>query len=366
LCGIAALTIFASGAAAAGIHAAAGPAGTGLVILAFVIVGNPASGGPFARPLLPGLWRTIGGAGVKRAPPPDDGGRVHGVSLLPLALALMLHLAKLAARARAWHNIVRAAYPSDRLSFRAVLAAFLAGVGVDAVVPARVGGLVRLGLTRTRLESSTFPGLVSTLLAESAFDAILTALVIGMVVAVGFGAGGLGGMLTLGPIAQHPLVVAAVVCTVVLVGGCLGFRLRARIRSFLLDARRGLAVFARPWEYLRCVASWQVLGWALRVGSVYWFLVAFHVRASLGVALLVVAVQLVAGAVPVTPGGAGSQQAMLVAVLSASAGTVLGFGIGMQAATVVADLVLGAVSLTFLTGSLRWRRLVLRPAGGSP
>jgi hypothetical protein len=61
LCAIAALTIFASGAASAGIQAAAGPAGTGLVILLFVILGNAASGGPFARPLLPGLWRTIGG-----------------------------------------------------------------------------------------------------------------------------------------------------------------------------------------------------------------------------------------------------------------------------------------------------------------
>jgi hypothetical protein len=61
LCAIAALTIFASGAATAGIQAAAGPAGTGLVILVFVILGNAASGGPFARPLLPGLWRTVGG-----------------------------------------------------------------------------------------------------------------------------------------------------------------------------------------------------------------------------------------------------------------------------------------------------------------
>jgi hypothetical protein len=61
LCAIAALTIFASGAATAGLQAAAGPAGTGLVILVFVILGNAASGGPFARPLLPGLWRTIGG-----------------------------------------------------------------------------------------------------------------------------------------------------------------------------------------------------------------------------------------------------------------------------------------------------------------
>jgi ABC-2 family transporter protein len=61
MCAIGALTIFASAAATAGIQAAAGPAGTGLVILVFVILGNSASGGPFARPLLPGVWRTIGG-----------------------------------------------------------------------------------------------------------------------------------------------------------------------------------------------------------------------------------------------------------------------------------------------------------------
>jgi hypothetical protein len=61
LCLIAILTVFASGAASAGIQSALGPAGTGLVILGFVILGNPASGGPFARPLLPGFWSTIGG-----------------------------------------------------------------------------------------------------------------------------------------------------------------------------------------------------------------------------------------------------------------------------------------------------------------
>jgi hypothetical protein len=61
LSAIAALTIFASGAASAGIQAAIGEAGTALVILVFVILGNAASGGPFARPLLPGFWSTVGG-----------------------------------------------------------------------------------------------------------------------------------------------------------------------------------------------------------------------------------------------------------------------------------------------------------------
>jgi hypothetical protein len=64
--------LLASAVAASGVQAVAGIAGTGLVLLLFVIVGSAASGGPYARPLLPGFWRTVGsllppGAGVDLA-----------------------------------------------------------------------------------------------------------------------------------------------------------------------------------------------------------------------------------------------------------------------------------------------------------
>jgi hypothetical protein len=94
MCAIAALTIFASGAATAGIQAAIGPAGTAVVILLFVILGNAASGGPFARPLLPGLWRTLGGVlppgasvDLARATLFFDGARIAGPILVLVAWA---------------------------------------------------------------------------------------------------------------------------------------------------------------------------------------------------------------------------------------------------------------------------------------
>jgi hypothetical protein len=103
LCGIAALTVFASGAATAGIQAAAGPAGTGLVILIFVILGNSASGGPFARPLLPGLWRTLGGVlppgasvDLTRSALFFDGARITGPILVLLGWAALGTLLALA------------------------------------------------------------------------------------------------------------------------------------------------------------------------------------------------------------------------------------------------------------------------------
>ena len=59
------------------------------MILLFVILGNAASGGPFARPLLPGLWRTIGGVlppgaavDLSRAALFFDGARIAGPILV--------------------------------------------------------------------------------------------------------------------------------------------------------------------------------------------------------------------------------------------------------------------------------------------
>jgi hypothetical protein len=96
LCAIATLTIFASGAATAGIQAALGEAGTALVILVFVILGNAASGGPFARPLLPGFWRTIGGVlppgasvDLARSALFFDGARIAGPILVLMGWAAL-------------------------------------------------------------------------------------------------------------------------------------------------------------------------------------------------------------------------------------------------------------------------------------
>jgi hypothetical protein len=73
------------------------------VILVFVILGNSASGGPFARPLLPGVWRTIGGvlppgASVDLAPSGlfFDGARIAGPILVLVVWAALGTLLALA------------------------------------------------------------------------------------------------------------------------------------------------------------------------------------------------------------------------------------------------------------------------------
>lgn len=55
-----ALTIFAVAIFTAGLQALLGLVGIGVAILAFVVLGNPSSGGPYATEMLPVLWRTVG------------------------------------------------------------------------------------------------------------------------------------------------------------------------------------------------------------------------------------------------------------------------------------------------------------------
>ncbi len=64
--------------------------------------------------------------------------------------------------------------------------------------------------------------------------------------------------------------------------------------------------------------------------------------------------------IPLTPNGAGTQQALLVLVLgtSASASSIIRFGTGAQLVTALADVALAVAALALMTGSLRWRRLL--------
>ena len=81
------------------------------------------------------------------------------------------------------------------------------------------------------------------------------------------------------------------------------------------------------------VASWQGVGWLLRFVSFWFFLEAFHIGGSFQNVLLVMSVQASAATLPVTPGGAGAQQALLVATLVGPGPiAVLSYSVGQQIA----------------------------------
>ena len=74
--------------------------------------------------------------------------RLGSVDLLPLALAIGCHLLKMACTSRAWRNVLAAAYPEERVPWISIYGAYLAGVGINAIIPARAGDAVRIVLAR--------------------------------------------------------------------------------------------------------------------------------------------------------------------------------------------------------------------------
>ncbi|HEU4461068.1 MAG TPA: UPF0104 family protein, partial [Solirubrobacterales bacterium] len=89
------------------------------------------------------------------------------------------------------------------------------------------------------------------------------------------------------------------------------------------------------------------------------FLEAFGIGGSFGNVMLVMSVQAIAGIVPLTPGGAGAQQALLVATLQGPTRTaVLSFSVGTQIAMAAWSVVLGFLAMLLVFRTTDWRGLI--------
>ena len=64
-----------------------------------------------------------------------------------LALAICCQVVKTLCTSRAWRNTLAAAYPETRVRWRSIYAAYVAGVGVNALFPFRGGDVVFHGVT---------------------------------------------------------------------------------------------------------------------------------------------------------------------------------------------------------------------------
>jgi uncharacterized membrane protein YbhN (UPF0104 family) len=264
-----------------------------------------------------------------------------------LALAIACQLLGSVCHARAWANVLQAARPDRHVPRGAVLCAHLAGVAGSAVAPARAGDGARILLIRRAVPGTAVATIVTTLVLLTAVDAVL-----GGSALVAMASSSLGPQLPAigrtGPmIAAAALVVGAIVAVLA----------RRRLAGVLRQMRQGAALLSSPGRFAREAVSWQAGAWLARVGVAFLVLHAFGLPASLVDALLVVVVTGLSGVIPFLPGGVGVQQAMLVYALrkTASAASVISFGIGMQVGVTLVDVGIGLLALlvTFRTLALR-------------
>jgi uncharacterized membrane protein YbhN (UPF0104 family) len=155
--------------------------------------------------------------------------------------------------------------------------------------------------------------------------------------------------------ARHIGLVAGALGLLLVAGVLLAEWAMHHLRGFWTHFTAGLRILRSPARFARVVAGPQLIDWALRVGTAYAMLAAFGIPTAVRYALLVVVIDSVSTALPLTPGGVGAQQGLLVFALGgvATSGQVLAFSIGVQAVIVAFNIVLGLIAIFVVFGHVR-------------
>ena len=285
------------------------------------------------------------------------------INFVAMAVALAFYLGHLLARAKAWQNVLRAAYPDRKVPFAKIAAAYVAGAGLNSFIPARVGDATKIFLAKKSIRGSTYPTITSSFFVQSIFDTTAGFLVLGYAITQG--------LLPEAPQlpqlpafeiafwAEHPRLLLFTI-TALGIGLVVLFAVLARrVEEFWDRVKQGVVVVSQPKVYLSEVASWQGVGWLARFAAFYFFLDAFNIGGSFSNVMLVMSVQAVTGVLPFTPGGIGPQQALLVATLKGpTTAAVLSYSVGQQIAISIWTAVLGFLALAFVFRTTNWRALI--------
>ncbi len=271
-----------------------------------------------------------------------------------LGLGLAAFGVYLSLRAYAYFNVLRAAYPDERIAYRRIWGAYFAAYGFNNVIPARGGDVIRLFLTKTSVPNSTYPAVASSFAVELVFDLCIGVLVL----AFAFSQGVFPTLpefaslpaFDLAFFASHPQLLLFLLTACAIAGVVAVALLSARVRAFWAKVRQGLVILADRRRYLREVFAIQLVAWGFRFTAFWLLLDAFGVGGSVRNVLLVLGVNAVAALVPFTPGGAGVQQALLAKVFAGTAAgaTVAAYSVGAQIAIAAACFAVGFAALLLI------------------
>jgi uncharacterized membrane protein YbhN (UPF0104 family) len=282
--------------------------------------------------------------------------RAASVDPLLALLGIALYLLAQAVRTRGWHTILRAAYPdATNLRPRHTMAAYLAGAGLNGVIPARGGDVVKLWLLHRRIEGARYPTLAATFVPETLFE---TTFGIGLVIwalSEGFlpvpvSSGELPHV-DVSLVIAHPILSAAGVAALGAAGFVVYRLLRRRVGDLTARLAQGVTILHRPRRFISGVASWQALGRLIRLGSLAAFMQAFSLPVTLSTVVLVMAAQGGGRIIPLAPASAGLRLAMLsygfveVTGHAVDIAEITTFTFGVGALLMVAGLVVGVVAL---------------------
>jgi len=235
--------------------------------------------------------------------------RTAAVDPRALAVGAMMYLLAKVVRARAWFTILRAAFP-DATGLRAsdVARAYLAGSGINTVLPARGGDVVKLAMLRRRVEGAGYPALAATFVPETLFETAFGAGLVVWALAKGFlpvpRTSGELPDLDVSMLLAHPALSALGTASAAAAGWWLVRRLRVPLTQ-------GTAILRSPVRFLTGVVSWQALARLINLCSMAACMAAFRLPLTPSTVVLVMAAQGAGRILPLAPASAGLRLAML-------------------------------------------------------
>jgi Lysylphosphatidylglycerol synthase TM region len=201
-----------------------------------------------------------------------------------LAVALFLWAGMLLARSHGWANALRAAYPRSRVDERFITAAFLAGAGFNAFLPARAGDAVKILLSKKSIPGSSYPAVASSFAVLAPFDTTIGIVVLIYALSLGL----LPALPEIPDLpafdiafwAEHPELLMLFLTALGIAAVVLFVVLARRAEAFWQHLKQGVVILRTPRRYLREVASWQMVGWLCRFAAFWFFLDAFNIGGS--------------------------------------------------------------------------------------
>jgi uncharacterized membrane protein YbhN (UPF0104 family) len=288
--------------------------------------------------------------------------QLGSVDFLPLTLAIGCHLVKMACTSRAWRNVLAAAYPESRVPWISIYGAYLAGVGINAIIPARAGDAVRIVLVHRTIPGSTYTTVVSSTLVLSFFDMFAATLLLTWAVSLGE----LPGLDVLPRLRSfdfawlfaRPLLFDLALAGVLVAIGIVAFWIAGHVANFRERVSQAFRVMSPPTRYLRRVAIWQAADWLLRLATIWFLMAAFNIPQTIENAGLVQVSTSLATLFPITPAGVGTEQAFLLYVLSgvASASVLLAFSVGAKLTITLTNVVAGFTAIALMLRTLRYKQ----------
>ena len=294
--------------------------------------------------------------------------QLTSVDPLPMLFAVLAQLAKLTCTSMAWRNVLAAAYPDEVVRRRSIVGAYLAGVGVNAIIPLRAGDAVRVLLAHRAVAGSTYTTIVSSTLVLSIFDIAAASTLLAWAALTQDALPGLSDLPELPSfdfswLLDNPLAAELLLSALIIAAVVVGIWIHGHVVDFWGRVKQAFAVVRRPGLYLRTVVFWQAGDWIFRLVAIWFLLDAFDIPQSPQNVLLVQVSASIATLLPLTPAGIGTEQAFLLYVFQGAvpSSQLLAFSVGLKFMTVGTNVVAGFTAIAVTLRTLRYSKALETP-----